>query len=126
MPGQILVGKFDTVMRDDVTGEEERIDSLDFVDRARAAAPAQWAQPGRPEVEEIACYLTGRRDQRGLWGISEFTIADKHGSASPRLQRQDQHPPPQWQPDLPGARGRPAPAAHRITADTGFFNADLI
>ena len=48
LPGQILVGKFDTVMRDDVTGEEERIDSLDFVDRAaRVAAPAQWAQPGR-------------------------------------------------------------------------------
>ncbi|MEO3690858.1 hypothetical protein [Roseateles paludis] len=122
LPGQILVGKFDTVMRDDVSGDEVRIDSLDFVDRARAPLRRlNGLNLAGSEVEEIACYLTGRRDQRGLWGISEFTIADKHGlphrvyNAKINIHRRNGDPIYLGlrEEDLP-------PAAHRITAETDF------
>jgi hypothetical protein len=80
MPGQILVGKFSTLMRDEATGENVRIDSLDFVERTRAPLRSlNGLKLAGSEVDEIACYLTGRRDALGLWGISEYQMADKHG-----------------------------------------------
>jgi hypothetical protein len=79
-PGQILVGKFNTLMHDEATGEDVRIDSLDFVERTRAPLRSlNGLNLAGSEVDEIACYLTGRRDGAGLWGISEYQIADKHG-----------------------------------------------
>ena len=79
-PGQILVGKFNTLMHDETTGEDVRIDSLDFVERTRAPLRSlNGLKLAGAEVDEIACYLTGRRDIFGLWGISEYEIADKHG-----------------------------------------------
>lgn len=80
LPGQILVGKFNTLMRDETTGEDVRIDSLDFVERTRAPLRSlNGLKLAGSEVDEIACYLTGRRDANGLWGISEYQMADKHG-----------------------------------------------
>lgn len=79
-PGQILVGKFNTLMHDETTGDDVRIDSLDFVERTRAPLRSlNGLRLAGSEVDEIACYLTGRRDATGLWGISEYQIADKHG-----------------------------------------------
>lgn len=79
-PGQILVGKFNTLMHDAATGEDVRIDSLDFVERTRAPLRSlNGLKLAGSEVDEIACYLTGRRDATGLWGISEYHVADKHG-----------------------------------------------
>ncbi|MFG6431823.1 hypothetical protein [Roseateles sp. LYH14W] len=79
-PGQILVGKFNTLMHDETTGDDVRIDSLDFVERTRAPLRSlNGLKLAGSEVDEIACYLTGRRDETGLWGISEYQIADKHG-----------------------------------------------
>jgi len=79
-PGQILVGKFNTLMHDETTGEDVRIDSLDFVERTRAPLRSlNGLKLAGSEVDEIACYLTGRRDATGLWGISEYHMADKHG-----------------------------------------------
>ncbi|RZJ11542.1 MAG: hypothetical protein EOP39_05955 [Rubrivivax sp.] len=79
-PGQILVGKFNTMMHDEATGGDVRIDSLDFVERTRAPLRSlNGLKLAGSEVDEIACYLTGRRDSTGLWGISEYQIADKHG-----------------------------------------------
>lgn len=80
LPGQILVGKFNTLMHDEATGEDVRIDSLDFVERTRAPLRSlNGLNLAGSEVDEIACYLTGRRDDTGLWGISEYQMADKHG-----------------------------------------------
>lgn len=80
LPGQILVGKFNTLMHDEATGADLRIDSLDFVERTRAPLRSlNGLRLAGSEVDEIACYLTGRRDDNGLWGISEYQIADKHG-----------------------------------------------
>ena len=79
-PGQILVGKFNTLMHDEATGGDVRIDSLDFVERTRAPLRTlNGLKLAGSEVDEIACYLTGRRDATGFWGISEYKIADKHG-----------------------------------------------
>ena len=79
-PGQILVGKFNTLMHDEATGGDVRIDSLDFVERTRAPLRSlNGLKLAGSEVDEIACYLTGRRDSTGLWGISEYQVADKHG-----------------------------------------------
>ncbi|HEY9109395.1 MAG TPA: hypothetical protein VIN58_22165 [Roseateles sp.] len=79
-PGQILVGKFNTMMHDQATGGDVRIDSLDFVERTRAPLRSlNGLKLAGSEVDEIACYLTGRRDSSGLWGISEYQVADKHG-----------------------------------------------
>ncbi len=80
LPGQILVGKFNTLMHDESTGGNVRIDSLDFVERTRAPLRSlNGLKLAGAEVDEISCYLTGRRDSTGLWGISEYQIADKHG-----------------------------------------------
>ncbi|WP_422010718.1 hypothetical protein [Roseateles sp.] len=79
-PGQILVGKFNTLMHDETTGEDVRIDSLDFVERTRAPLRSlNGLKLAGSEVDEIACYLTGRQDAAGRWGISEYHMADKHG-----------------------------------------------
>ena len=79
-PGQILVGKFNTMMHDQASGGDVRIDSLDFVERTRAPLRSlNGLKLAGSEVDEIACYLTGRRDSSGLWGISEYQVADKHG-----------------------------------------------
>ncbi len=80
LPGQILVGKFNTLMHDEASGADVRIDSQDFVERTRAPLRSlNGLKLAGSEVDEIACYLTGRQDDTGHWGISEYRIADKHG-----------------------------------------------
>lgn len=122
MPGQILVGKFNTMMHDEATGEDLRIDSLDFVERTRAPLRSlNGLKLAGSEVDEIACYLTGRRDDVGLWGISEYHIADKHGlihrvyNAKINIHRRN------GEPIYLGLREEDLPDhATRVVADTDF------
>jgi hypothetical protein len=80
LPGQILVGKFNTLMREESSGEAQRIDSVDFVERTRRPLKAlNGLSLAGAEIDEIACYLTGQRDVDGNFDVSEFEIADKHG-----------------------------------------------
>jgi hypothetical protein len=82
LPGQILVGKFNTLMRDENDGEIKRLASIDFVDRTRRPLHGlHGLRLAGAEIDEIACYLTGRQHENDLddFGISEFEIADKHG-----------------------------------------------
>lgn len=91
LPGQILVGKFNTLMRDAASGAVQRIDSVDFVERTRQPLKVlNGLALGGAEIDEIACYLTGPRDDSVLghdrrddpgeaYDISEYEIADKHG-----------------------------------------------
>ena len=82
LPGQILLGKFNTLMRDEHSGEVQRIASIDFVERTRRPLKAlNGLSLAGAEIDEIACYLTGRRNALGEFGISEFEILDKHGRA---------------------------------------------
>jgi hypothetical protein len=80
LPGQILLGKFTTLMRDETNDEQLTIDSINFVERTRG--PMQRLNGlvlGGAEIDAIACYLTGRRHAESGFGISEFEIEDKHG-----------------------------------------------
>ncbi|MDC8785684.1 hypothetical protein [Roseateles koreensis] len=82
LPGQILVGKFNTVMHEQTGGVSRRVNSMDFVDRARHPLKQLGGLAlGGAEIDEIACYLTGRRDAQEQFGVSEFEINDKHGLA---------------------------------------------
>ena len=72
------------MMHDETNSEDVRIDSLDFVERTRAPLRSlNGLKLAGSEVDEIACYLTGRRDHTGLWGISEYQMADKHETSYP-------------------------------------------
>lgn len=80
LPGQILLGKFMTMMRGEADADPALIDSMDFVERTRA--PLQKLNGlilGGAEIDSIACYLTGRKDGASSFGVSEFEIIDKHG-----------------------------------------------
>jgi hypothetical protein len=87
LPGQILVGKFNTLMRDEASGAEQQIDSVEFVERTRQPLKAlNGLKLAGSAIDEIACYLTGPREGQdaddsdgAAFGISEFEIADKHG-----------------------------------------------
>ena len=81
LPGQILVGKFNTLMRaEHSNGALAQIDSSGFVERARQPLRALDGLPlAGAEIDAIACYLTGHGDGSGDFGISEFEIDDKHG-----------------------------------------------
>src|SRR5207249_2465296 len=60
LPGQILLGKFRTMMRADTDITPALIDSLGFVERTRE--PLQKLNGlilGGAEIDSIACYLTG-------------------------------------------------------------------
>jgi hypothetical protein len=100
LPGQILVGKFSTLMRDEASGAVQRIASLDFVDRARRPLHAlDGLLLAGAAIDQIACYLTGRPGDGGAaFGVSEFEIADKHGlphrvyNAKINIHRRDGEP----------------------------------
>lgn len=85
LPGQILVGRFNTPMRDNgssgssgSTGRSE-IDSVGFVARTRRPLKRlDGVKLAGSPVHSIQCYLTGRRGADGSFGISEFEIEDKH------------------------------------------------
>jgi len=80
LPGQILVGKFRTQMRDEATGRDVEIDSIEFVERTRAPLQQLGGLTlAGAEIDGIACYLTGPEAQDGAYAISEYEIADKHG-----------------------------------------------
>jgi hypothetical protein len=81
LPGQILVGKFRTMMRADTAEEPSLIDSMDFVERTRGRLEKlNGLVLGGAEIDAIACYLTGPKEEGdGDFGVSEFEITDKHG-----------------------------------------------
>lgn len=85
LPGQILVGKFNTLMRDEQSQQAQPIDSVGFVERTRRPLKQlNGLALGGAEIDEISCYLTGPRagetaPEGDGFRISEFEIADKHG-----------------------------------------------
>ncbi len=81
LPGQILVGKFNTMMHDETRGGAlAAIDSIGFVERTRGPLhKLNGLVLGGAEIDAIACYLTGGRAVEDGFGVSEFEIVDKHG-----------------------------------------------
>jgi hypothetical protein len=86
LPGQILVGKFETQMIDEADGRTVTLDSLDFVQCARELTrQLNGVSLAGAEIESIACYLTGppshaAEGQLGdAYHIREYELTDKHG-----------------------------------------------
>ena len=66
LPGQILVGKFNTLMHDPGSTDVVRIDSVGFVERTRQPLKAlNGLVLAGAEIDEIACYLTGKSKGAG-------------------------------------------------------------
>jgi hypothetical protein len=79
LPGQILVGRFSTPMREAPAGRPREIDSLAFVARTRRPLKRlDGVTLAGSRVSSIQCYLTGRRADGGGFGVSEYEIEDKH------------------------------------------------
>ncbi|CCQ74729.1 hypothetical protein [Magnetospira sp. QH-2] len=82
LPGQVLIGDFLAPMTDKTTGRTHRIDALEFIQKAEATiSNLEGLVLSGDEVESIRCYLTGPKYDDGSFGISRFTIHDKHGQA---------------------------------------------
>ncbi|MDT9000989.1 hypothetical protein RQP53_17055 [Paucibacter sp. APW11] len=99
LPGQILVGKFRTMMRDESDGSQKLVDSVDFVEHMRGPMQKLGGLPlGGAEIDEIACYLTGQRAGGREFGLNEYEITDKHGlqhrvyNAKLNIHRRDGEP----------------------------------
>jgi hypothetical protein len=80
LPGQILLGDFQTSMGDD-PGAPLRRDTIEFVEET-AATLDQLAglEISGGRISSIRCYLTGRRLDSGGHFIHRYHLRDKHGS----------------------------------------------
>jgi len=80
LPGQILLGDFQTSMGDD-PGAPLRRDTIEFVEET-AATLDQLAglEISGGRISSIRCYLTGRRLESGGHFIHRYHLRDKHGS----------------------------------------------
>jgi hypothetical protein len=82
MPGQILVGEFQSamLMADSERTEPVLIDSVDFVDLAtRSVEQLAGIELSGERVDAIRSYLTGTKQQSGEFSVRRITINDKHG-----------------------------------------------
>ena len=81
LPGQILLGDFQTSMGDGAAGAPLQRDTIDFVDDT-AATLDQLAglEISGGRISSIRCYLTGRRLEGGGHYIHRYHLRDKHGS----------------------------------------------
>ena len=79
LPGQVLVGDFNTPMRDEKTGEIEIIDTVTFVERSRQSmVRLKGLNLSGEYIDSIACYLTGPHDKESGFKIRQYDIPDKH------------------------------------------------
>ena len=80
MPGQVLLGDFESNVMAETSRETLRLGTVEFVERMRAAV---WKLSGirlaGEAVREIRCYLTGPQAGDGSYGINRYRVCDKHG-----------------------------------------------
>jgi hypothetical protein len=80
MPNQILLGDFSIEMSHD--GQLVEVDTLDFVARTAASLyQLRGLTIADDRIENIRCYLTGRRTDDGQYAVAPYRIHDKHGIA---------------------------------------------
>jgi len=80
MPNQILLGDFSIEM---IEGEDlVEVNTLDFVARTAAGLhQLRGLTIADDQIEDIRCYLTGRRGGDGGYAVTPYRIRDKHGIA---------------------------------------------
>jgi hypothetical protein len=99
LPGQILVGDFQTEIATDRHTAPLRIHSVDFVDMAtRTVGQLAGIELSGERVDAIRCYLTGPRLNTGEFTVRRIVINDKHGisrrvyNAKVNIYRQNAEP----------------------------------
>lgn len=82
MPGQILMGAFETDLptTPDPAAERVHLNAVDFVDLAQGnLSRLSGLELSGEAIESIKCYLTGRPQADGTFTIRKLAINDKHG-----------------------------------------------
>jgi len=82
LPGQILVGEFQSGAVADEFGEPgpADVDSIQFIEIAqRNLSQLNGLELSGDAIESIKCYLTGRAQSDGTFTIRKLALNDKHG-----------------------------------------------
>lgn len=83
LAGQILVGEFDETMPlgDELSSGTVRVNSIDFVMRARSALEQLTGlELSGERIDAIRCYLTGAQIEHDQFTVRRIVITDKHGA----------------------------------------------
>jgi hypothetical protein len=82
LPGQILLGDFETEVADGATGRATRRNTLDFVEKTAATLDQlKGLEISGDRVDNIRCYLTGQSLGSGRFPVNRYHIRDKHGTS---------------------------------------------
>jgi len=87
LPGQVVVGDFKVPMPDRLTGLNERIDTVQFIERTqKTLSKLEGIALSGDGISGIKCYLTGEKTGNGDevdedFAIRRYRIVDKHGLA---------------------------------------------
>lgn len=80
MPGQILLGAFDSTAPDAIPPEQPKPDAIDFVEQAQGnLSRLRGLELSGEAIESIKCYLTGQMQADGSYSIRKLAVSDKHG-----------------------------------------------
>jgi len=80
LPGQVLVGDFETALKSDENNSTVYLDTISFVDFAQAnLSHLNGVEMSGDVIESIKCYLTGEPYRDGLYSVRKLTLQDKHG-----------------------------------------------
>lgn len=82
LPGQILVGDFQTTIPESDAPEANliTINTINFIDKLQESlTKLRGIELSGEKIESIKCYLTGERGRNGEFKISKYKITDKHG-----------------------------------------------
>ncbi len=80
VPGQVVVGDFSAPMPDRDTGEVQRVDAVQFIEKTQETLSGlKGLVVSGDEIESISCYLTGERGRSGNYSIKKYLVTDKHG-----------------------------------------------
>lgn len=84
MPGQILLGAFDTADSGAGMPEQPKLDAIEFVAQAQGnLSRLQGLELSGEAIESIKCYLTGQMQADGSYSIRKLAVSDKHGRSHP-------------------------------------------
>lgn len=82
LPGQILLGDFETEVVDNETREATSYNTLDFVEKTAATLDQlKGLEVSGDRIDNIRCYLTGQSLGSGRFPVNRYHIRDKHGTS---------------------------------------------
>jgi hypothetical protein len=80
LPGQVLLGDFETALKSDENSSTVYLDAISFVEFAQAnLSRLNGMEMSGDVIESIKCYLTGEPYRDGFFSVRKLTLQDKHG-----------------------------------------------